>query len=142
MQRQTRQRQVIQDVFHDAGRPLSVPEAHEQAKQAIERLGVATVYRAVNALVEEGWLHAVELPGEPPRYELADLDHHHHFHCTVCDRVFDIEGCALNHKPELPAGFTLEGHEIILYGRCDRCAPTPAPGRGKGKTASKPRRRK
>lgn len=122
MQRKTTQRQTIREAFRDAGRPLSVDEAHALAGRSLPTLGVATVYRAVNALVDERWLKAVELPGEPPRYELADLDHHHHFRCTGCDRVFDIEGCALHHKPKLPRGFKVDRHEVIYYGRCPRCA--------------------
>ncbi len=122
MQRQTQQRQIIERAFRDAGRPLSVPEAHALARRDLPRLGVATVYRAVNDLVEAEWLKPVELPGEPARYELADLEHHHHFHCTQCDRVFDVAGCALTHAPALPRGFVLDDHEVILYGRCDRCA--------------------
>jgi Fe2+ or Zn2+ uptake regulation protein len=78
-------------------------------------------YRAVNDLVEQGWLKKVELPGEPMRYELADLEHHHHFHCTDCGRVFDVEGCALHHQPHVPDGFEVQSHEIILYGRCAEC---------------------
>jgi Fur family ferric uptake transcriptional regulator len=103
-----------------------VDEAHALARKALGRLGIATVYRAVGGLEADGWLKKVELPGEPVRYELADLDHHHHFRCTQCDRVFDIEGCGFDHEAELPAGFVVESHEVILYGRCPACS-----GRGR-----------
>ncbi len=121
MQRQTPQRQAIREVFEEAGRPLDVGEALERARRAQPRLGIATVYRAVHDLVEAGFLQPVELPGEPLRYERADLAHHHHFRCTVCDRVFDIAGCALGPTPKVPPGFKVESHEVILYGRCPAC---------------------
>ena len=121
MQRRTTQREKIQQVFRDAGRPLDVPEAHALASKQLPKLGIATVYRAVNALVADAFLKTVEMPGEAARYELADLDHHHHFHCTGCGKVFDIEGCALKREPAVPAGFEVESHEIILYGRCASC---------------------
>lgn len=123
MQRNTAQRQTIREAFAEAGRPLSVEEAHALAQQALPRLGIATVYRAASALESDGWLKKVELPGEPVRYELADLDHHHHFHCTACKRVFDIEGCGLDHDAHVPAGFTVAHHEVILYGTCPACSP-------------------
>jgi len=122
MQRRTAQRDQIKQAFTQAGRPLGVDEVHAVASRSLPRLGVATVYRAVNDLVEAGWLKPVELPGEPTRYELAGLDHHHHFRCTACDRVFDIEGCAMAAKPHVPRGFRVESHEVILYGRCADCA--------------------
>jgi Fur family ferric uptake transcriptional regulator len=124
MQRRTAQRDQIQQTFEKAGRPLGVDEVHAAASRSLPRLGVATVYRAINDLVEAGWLKPVELPGEPTRYELAGLDHHHHFRCTGCDRVFDIDGCALGHQPHLPPGFRVDTHEVIFYGRCADCAKT------------------
>jgi Fur family ferric uptake transcriptional regulator len=122
MQRNTAQRRTIREAFAEAGRPLSVEEAHALAQQALPRMGIATVYRAANELEAEGWLKRVELPGEPVRYELADLDHHHHFHCTQCRRVFDVEGCGLDHDADVPAGFTVDHHEVILYGTCPACS--------------------
>lgn len=62
MKRNTSQRQAIREAFAGAGRPLSVPEAHAAARKAVPRLGSATVYHAINDLVAEGFLKAVELP--------------------------------------------------------------------------------
>ncbi len=122
MQRKTNQRDAIRGVLERAGRPLSPQEVLEQAREAVPGLGLATVYRALKALTESGWLHAVELPGAAARYERAGKQHHHHFHCRGCDRVYDVDACpgALNRLS--PRGFQLESHEIVLYGRCERCA--------------------
>lgn len=126
-QRKTSQRQAIQQVFSVAGRPLSVAEALEHAQSRIESIGSATVYRAINALLEDGFLTAVQIPGEPARYELAGLKHHHHFHCAACGRVFDIDGCPGAMKDLCPAGFELTGHELMLYGRCVECVEDASP---------------
>lgn len=112
----------MQQAFEDAGRPLSVAEVYELAQNEVASIGTATVYRAVNAMVEEGGLVAVQIPGEPDRYELAGLAHHHHFHCTGCGKVFDVEGCPGAMKNLCPPGFKLTGHEVMLYGHCDECA--------------------
>ena len=82
---------------------------------------MATVYRTVKALLEDGTLHAVELPGAPARYELAGKRHHHHFHCRSCDGVFEVEACPAGIRGLIPGGFRLEAHEIILYGLCATC---------------------
>ncbi len=122
MKRKTNQRQAIRDALAEAGRPLSIPEVHMAAQEAVPGLGSATVYRAVNDFVAEGFLKPVELPGEPARYELADLDHHHHFHCEACGKAFDVEGCPGKLTDLAPEGFEVKSHEIILYGRCADCA--------------------
>lgn len=121
MQRKTEQRDAIRKAFEDNDRPLGPNEVLELAQVHVQSLGIATVYRAIKALVEDGWLRPVELPGEPARYELAGLSHHHHFHCQKCDRVFDIEGCTKGVEKLAPPGFSAKSHEIILYGECDDC---------------------
>lgn len=120
-QRKTSQREAIRQVFEAVKRPLSVSEVLELAQEKIDSIGTATVYRAVNALVEDGFLVTVHLPEEPARFELADLEHHHHFHCAGCGKVFDVAGCPGAMKDLCPPGFELTGHEVILYGRCDQC---------------------
>ena len=123
MQRNTQQRSAIREALQLAGRPLSPQEILEAAQAEVPGLGIATVYRNVRALVEEGWLQTVDLPGAASRYEVADKEHHHHFHCRCCDGVFDIEDCPGTLKDLAPRGFQLESHEIILYGLCATCAP-------------------
>jgi Fur family ferric uptake transcriptional regulator len=124
MIRQTRQRAIIRDVFEHANRPLGAPEVLAAAQRHMTRLGIATVYRTIKALVDEGWLVPVDLPGEPPRYELAGKGHHHHFHCRDCGKMFELDGCVDNLKRLLPPGFNISGHEVLLYGQCSTCVRT------------------
>ncbi len=121
--RNTRQKQAIREAFADAGRPLSPEEALDGAQRHYKRLGKATVYRNIKALVEDGWLVPVDMPGKSPRYECSGKKHHHHFHCSQCDKVYDVDGCVVGEKPRLPKGFTSLTHEFYLFGLCSRCSP-------------------
>ncbi len=121
-QRETRQRRAIRRAFTEAGHPLGPGEILEAARKYARGLGIATVYRNLKSLQEDGWLVPVELPGEPPRYEVAGKDHHHHFHCRKCDRVFEVDGCPGELSRLTPDGFELESHEFVMYGRCEECA--------------------
>lgn len=122
MERKTRQRDAIRQVFEDTNRPLGPFEVLAAGRTQVSGLGIATVYRTINALVDSGWLVPVELPGEAPRYERAGAAHHHHFRCRECTHVFEIEGCPGDFAALAPPGFQLEAHEIVLYGRCAACA--------------------
>jgi Fur family ferric uptake transcriptional regulator len=84
-------------------------------------MGIATVYRAIKTLIDEGRVAVVTLPGENLRYEAAGRKHHHHFQCRHCQKVFELEGCPDNFAPLTPRGFRLEDHELVLYGRCEAC---------------------
>ena len=52
----------------------------------------------------------------------AGKRHHHHFHCRVCDAVFEVEACPGDFRSLSPRGFRVEAHELILYGRCAACS--------------------
>lgn len=93
MRRRTHQRAAIRSAIGEADRPLSPYEILSSAQEQAPGLGIATVYRNIRALVEEGWLRAVDLPGAPSRYGVAGKGHHHHVHCRSCDRVFEVDDC-------------------------------------------------
>jgi Fur family ferric uptake transcriptional regulator len=120
--RNTRQKRAIHDVLEQAARPLGTDEIHALAQVAIRGLGIATVYRAVRALVEEGWLTAVEVPGRTPLYERAGKAHHHHFVCNRCERVYELDGCSSAVRVKLPRGFVSENHELTIFGLCATCS--------------------
>ncbi|MEM8963753.1 MAG: transcriptional repressor [Acidobacteriota bacterium] len=118
--RRSKHRDAVETVVRAAKGPLSAHEVREELRDS--GIGIATVYRALNDGVERGVFEPVEMPNGPTRYEPADRPHHHHFECLECNRVYDIEGC-LDGLPNLvPDGFSLEQHEILLYGRCRKCS--------------------
>ncbi len=123
MERSTRQNTAIRTAIAAAGRPLSPTEVLGEARRQVAALGLATVYRNLKALVDEGAIQIVMLPGEVARYELARPGHHHHFRCDVCQRVFDVPQCPGDLTGFAPPGFTVDRHEITLYGKCSECRP-------------------
>lgn len=150
MERHTRQRQAVVDALAHSGRALSPQDLLEQAKCAVPRLNLSTVYRQIKALHDAGRIVRVELPGQPARFEIAAPDgaavtarhrhgappapqhehaadadpahqHHHHFHCTACDRVYPIHACPGPMNDLAPPGFEVQHHDLTLRGRCASC---------------------
>ena len=121
-QRQTRQRSAIRAAFEHTDRPLSPIQVLEAAQRNEKGLGIATVYRNIKNLLQEGWLSALELPGVMTVYERSGKKHHHHFFCDQCTRVFELSGCV--EKIDRLAGrrFRVRRHELVLYGTCADCA--------------------
>ena len=120
--RLTRQRRILLDLIDESGRHLDVERLYELALQRDPKLNRVTVYRTIKRLLDDGTIVQVELPGEAPRYEVAGKGHHHHFRCSGCKKVYDLQGCPGAFKQILPKGFSLEGHEVYLFGRCTECA--------------------
>lgn len=121
--RSTRQRDVIARVLETAEGPLAVADILVRTQADVPSVGLATVYRTLKLLSDQGHVHPVTLDGET-LYEASGRGHHHHFSCTVCGRVFTLHACPVS----IPAGtvyaggFVVEAHEVTLYGRCPTCA--------------------
>lgn len=122
MERNTRQRTAIREAIAQAERPLLPHEVLDAAQGQVPGLSIATVYRNLKAMIEDSELRTVNLPGENPRYELAAHAHHHHFQCRQCQRVFDVHACPGELSALAPRGFTVEDHDLTLYGRCSDCS--------------------
>ncbi|MCA8943472.1 MAG: transcriptional repressor [Planctomycetes bacterium] len=120
--RKTRQREAILAVLSGERRPLTPTEIVGLADQAVPGINLATVYRNLKLLAETGQVISVECFGQTARYEVAGLDHHHHFLCEDCDRLFDLPGCVEDFESIAPRGFEVRRHHVQLAGRCDECA--------------------
>ena len=119
--RNTQQRREIREVFKQNDRPLASDEVLQLAHGKIAGLGMATVYRTIKGLIDEGWLIAVEMPGQPPRYEVRGKVHHHHFHCLKCKRLFELDGCLEHLGKLIPATCRGVDHVVLIYGYCAGC---------------------
>jgi Fur family ferric uptake transcriptional regulator len=103
---------------------FSTDELWQELKQVDPRLGRATVYRTVEVLLSRGVLDRVEFGDGTHRYRVCGGGHHHHVTCTRCHRVIEVENClpsAVFAAIASQTNFTLEGHSIELFGRCEAC---------------------
>jgi Fe2+ or Zn2+ uptake regulation protein len=122
--RVTKQRALIWNALVRAeGRHLSAKEVAE----AIPELHQATVYRALDVLVEEGLARRTEIGGRA-LYEMAAEHLHHHVVCTRCGAVThvhdEIVRTALQDVAR-ESGYTLADEELTFSGLCPACAATP-----------------
>jgi Fur family transcriptional regulator, ferric uptake regulator len=105
---------------------LSVHEVHERLGAEGARVGIATVYRAVEGLIEAGLVQRIDLGDGVARFERADPtgDHHHHLVCDDCGKVEPFEDAGLENALERVAGgrdYHVAAHEVVLRGACGDC---------------------
>jgi Fur family transcriptional regulator, ferric uptake regulator len=119
--RNTSQRKLIEEILSSSKTPLGVQDILSIGRRSIDSLNQATVYRNLKILIENGLVTAISHPALGHLYEIRDKGHHHHFHCSRCDRVYQLEGCPLKKTGVSPPGFVLEDHEVYLSGICADC---------------------
>jgi Fur family transcriptional regulator, ferric uptake regulator len=105
---------------------VSAQELHEGIRRAGARVGIASVYRALEGLHELGLVQRVDLGDGVSRYERADPtgDHHHHLVCDDCGKVEPFEDSALEAAIVGVAGgrgYDVAMHEVVLRGACGDC---------------------
>jgi Fur family transcriptional regulator, ferric uptake regulator len=120
-ERSTRQRRAIKHVFETADRPLSPEEVLAAVQGEGAGGSLATVYRSIRALLDQGALTSVDLPGAGAFYELSGKSHHHHFSCLNCRRVYELDGCLSDESFTLPRGFKAVAHDLTVFGTCRSC---------------------
>jgi Fur family ferric uptake transcriptional regulator len=87
-------------------------------------IGRATVYRAVEMLVNLGLLNRIDFADGSHTYRACGNDHHHHLTCVQCHRVVDIDVCIPREQFDQiseQTDFLIEGHSLTLYGLCIEC---------------------
>jgi len=126
--RLTPQREAIVRLFLDR------PEAHFSADDVFVRIrnshpdiGLATVYRTLDLLVELGILRQVDFGAGRSQYELdlSESGHfHHHLICLQCGHVREFEPDGLEDLEAAAAretGFEVVDHSLRFYGYCSDC---------------------
>lgn len=93
-----------------------------------QRIGFATVYRALETLTELGAVRRVDAGTGSAAYEPVDPSGHHHHHviCDRCGGVTTFEDDALEASIEALCrrlGHDIETHEVVLRGSCQACRP-------------------
>jgi Fur family transcriptional regulator, ferric uptake regulator len=125
--RVTPQRHLIARTAAEMPGAFSVEELASavRARDAGAGAGVATVYRAVTALLESGWLERIGERDGSALFARCHAGGHHHHH-VVCDGCGAIEAteCPVAVAPAArsSSGFVITRHEVTLYGLCPRCA--------------------
>ncbi|MBX6395606.1 MAG: transcriptional repressor [Alicyclobacillaceae bacterium] len=105
---------------------LSAEEIFMLVKQKAPDIGLATVYRTLELLVDLRLIEKLNFGDGVARYEFRSHDqphHHHHLICLHCGTVLEIEDLLgdLEKKVEDRHNFQIVDHRVSFLGYCSRC---------------------
>jgi len=122
----TAPRRAVPDVIAGMHESLSPAEIHERARCRYPHLGLVTVYRTLDILVETGVVRRMHRDDGCHGYALAQAAHGHHLICSSCNQVVEFAECGLDGLLKSVArrtGFRVEGHWLQVFGLCPNCRP-------------------
>jgi len=119
----TAQRQSILDVINLSDHHWDADEVAQCLKEQGKTVGIATVYRGLAALAEQGLIQSIQL-ADKKRYERASKAHHDHLLCTACDDIEEFCKKEIEQLQDVVAaehGFDIQGHQLLIFGICKKC---------------------
>ena len=123
-ERVTRQRLLVADALAAHARQVSAQDLYDRLRRREPRIGRATVFRTLEALVAAGVARRLEQDGHVYGYVACRPEHHHHLACNRCGRVEEIgEGYITPVADRVAAdlGFTIDDARLDFYGLCADC---------------------
>ena len=90
--RSTKQRSAISALLDDTDEFRSAQEVHASLVAGGDKIGLATVYRTLQAMVDEDALDSLRTDDGEIVYRRCSTGHHHHLVCRGCGRTVEIEG--------------------------------------------------
>ncbi len=121
---------VLEVLSASPDKHLTAEEIYELVKVDNPEIGLATVYRTIQLLLELHLVDKINLDDGFVRYEIGQMDsdekkhHHHHLICLECGKVSSFEDDLLEKLEDRiwdTASFKVMDHEVKLYGYCNEC---------------------
>ena len=105
---------------------LTAQEIFDQLRSQGRRVGIASVYRALDQLSRDGFVQRIDIGSGTSRYEPVhpNGEHHHHLVCNDCGKVEAFADDELERalrKVEGQTGYSVAAHDVVLRGACRNC---------------------
>jgi Fur family transcriptional regulator, ferric uptake regulator len=121
--RRPRSHTQILDLLKTLDRPISAQDLYIELRNHDRAMGLATVYRALDALKKAGLLQVRIIPTGECLYSNI-LEDRHHLTCLECGASVAIDECPVHHlEKELQTHyqFKINYHTLEFFGLCQQC---------------------
>lgn len=125
MQRMTKQRAALAELLAETSDFRSAQQLHLMLKDAGQSVGLATVYRTVQAMAEAGDVDVLRIEDGEALYRRCARGHHHHLVCRECGKAVELAGDAVERWAARIAqenDFVEVEHTAEIVGTCGECA--------------------
>lgn len=122
--RLTGPRRAVAEIIAGRDGHFTAAELVDEAKRRNLGIGRATVFRALDLLLELGVVERLDLPNGEHAYVGCEPAHHHHVVCSRCGRSTEIDDAGLRAVVDdvsRRTGYLVDTHRLELFGLCPAC---------------------
>jgi Fur family ferric uptake transcriptional regulator len=119
----TRSQERIMTLLQSLKRSISAQDLYIELRNRQQDMGLATVYRSLEALKLQGELQVRTLANGESEYSLIKSDRHH-LTCINCGTSIAIDECPvhnLEQQLETSHTFKVYYHTLEFFGLCQKC---------------------
>jgi Fur family peroxide stress response transcriptional regulator len=122
----TPQRVAILEAIYKLNNHPTVENIAEYIKESQPNIAIGTIYKVLDALVENRIIKKVTTDADKMRYD-GITEHHHHLYCIECDLIEDYVDEELNQilkehfKKKNIKGFHIKNFVVQINGTFDKC---------------------
>lgn len=116
----TRLSSQLYQIVKASEKHMTAEEIFMVCKARNVKISIASVYRILSRLTEEGLVKKVAIAGEPDRFDKTVLAHDHMI-CEKCKAVSDIDAGNLKQILEERAGMHITSYELCIHYICPKC---------------------
>ena len=123
--RTTRQRSAVLALLEELDDFRSAQDLHAQLRARGDSVGLATVYRTLQTLVDDGQVDVLRGGDGEAVYRRCSPVHHHHLVCRSCGRTVEVADPPVERwaaKIAAEHGFADVQHHLEVFGTCGPCS--------------------
>ncbi|MFD2093092.1 Fur family transcriptional regulator [Blastococcus deserti] len=123
--RPSRRRSAVLELLGDLDGFRSAQDLHALLRRRGDSIGLATVYRALQALVDDGQVDVLRGADGEAAYRRCSPVHHHHLVCRSCGTAVEVADPPVERWAARVAaehGFADVQHQVEVFGTCAGCA--------------------
>jgi Fur family transcriptional regulator, ferric uptake regulator len=128
----TSRRTTVLDALTESDSFRSAQDIYAELRSSGAKIGLTTVYRALQALSDAGEVDVLRTSDGESVYRACRTDeHHHHLVCRKCGRTVEVAGPPVERWAVAVGaehGFTEITHTVEVFGTCADCSPPGAAG--------------
>lgn len=122
----TKQRELILKFLYENEGHFTPEDIYMLIKKSYPdvNIGIATVYRTLALLENEGIASSISFGAQGKKYEFGMRKHHDHLICTNCGEIIEFFDETIEERQEEIAkkfNFKMQDHTMKIIGLCEKC---------------------